>query len=228
MQRVVIITGASSGIGLECVKQFIKLDNLQVVAIARNIGLLNTIKDRSLIVKQCDVLDICNLRSIIRELEEKDFKIDCLINNAGVAFNGEFTVISHDENQNMIDVNVKGLTNMLELVVPHMCRNLKGTIINLSSLADRHPRPNTAVYAATKAYVKSISESLRLQNAKYNIRVTSISPGLVATPLVAKLRGSNVDAIDVENFVAILKFIYLQSQSICIRDLVVAPTSYEG
>ncbi len=228
MQRVVVITGASSGIGLECVKQFLKLDDLQVLAIARNISSLNTIENSSLLIKQCDVQDINKLRSIVDELEDKSCKIDCLINNAGVAFNGDFTAISHDKNENMIDVNVKGLTNVLELVIPHMRKNFQGKVINLSSLADRHPRPNTAVYAATKAYVRSVSESLRQQNAKFNIRVSSISPGMVATPLAAKLRGPDVDAIDVESFVAILKIIYLQPQNICIRDLVVAPTSYEG
>ena len=69
-------------------------------------------------------------------------------------------------------------------VLPIMRENKFGTVINFKFSADRYPRPNNAIYAATKAYVKSLSDSLRLQNAKYNIRVVNLAPALVATPMV--------------------------------------------
>ncbi len=128
----------------------------------------------------------------------------------------------------MIQVNVSGLTNAIELVLPIMQQQQHGTIINISSLADRYPRPLSAVYAATKAYVKSLSDSLRVSCAKDNIRVINLSPALVDTPLLAKVGKNKGAVIDVAEFVKIVKFIYQTPQSICIRDMVIAPTNYEG
>lgn len=226
MKKAIIITGATSGIGLECVKQFLMIDDLYVFALGRNIDSLKLLQCDQLIVKQIDVLNTSEINILVNEISSK-YMIEGLINGAGVAYSGDFLDIDHDKNQQMITVNTIGLTNMIEAVLPVMRVNKKGTILNLSSLADRYPRPNTTVYAATKAYVKNISDSLRVQNAKFNIRVVNISPALVDTPMLTKLRG-DIDTINVSDFVNIVKFIYLQPHNICIRDIVVAPTYYEG
>lgn len=226
MKKAIVITGATSGIGLECVRQFLTIDNLYIFALGRNIDCLKPLECDRLIIKQIDVLNANDISLLIENISTK-YVIDGLINGAGVAYSGDFLDVDHEKNEQMIKVNTIGLTNMVEAILPIMRANKKGTILNLSSLADRYPRPNTTVYAATKAYVKSISDSLRVQNAKFNIRVVNISPALVDTPMLTKLRG-DIDTINVSDFVNIVKFIYMQPDNICVRDIVVAPTYYEG
>lgn len=226
MKKAIVVTGATSGIGFECVRQFLTIDNLYIFALGRNIDSLKPLECDRLIIKQIDVLNANDISLLIENIST-EYVIDGLINGAGVAYSGDFLDIDHEKNEQMITVNTIGLTNMIEAILPIMRANKKGTILNLSSLADRYPRPNTTVYAATKAYVKSISDSLRVQNAKFNIRVVNISPALVDTPMLTKLRG-DIDTINVSDFVNIIKFIYMQPDNICIRDIVVAPTYYEG
>lgn len=226
MKKAIVVTGATSGIGLECIRQFLTIDNLYIFALGRNIDSLKPLECDRLIIKQIDVLNANDISLLIENIST-EYVIDGLINGAGVAYSGDFLDIDHEKNEQMITVNTIGLTNMIEAILPIMRANKKGTILNLSSLADRYPRPNTTVYAATKAYVKSISDSLRVQNAKFNIRVVNISPALIDTPMLTKLRG-DIDTINVSDFVNIVKFIYMQPNNICIRDIVVAPTYYEG
>ncbi|MFN7094114.1 MAG: SDR family oxidoreductase [Burkholderiales bacterium] len=226
IKETIVITGANSGIGLESVKQFLA-SGYQVAAISKNLSNLINIESDELTIYTCDVTDYSCMQKVIADILIKNGMIHGLINNAGVAFYDEFFNIDHDKIDLMLEVNIKGLTNVLELVLPNMQTNKLGTIINISSLADRNPRPKSAVYAATKAYVRSISDSLRLANAKYNIRVTNVAPALIETPLLKKVH-AEASGIGVEKFVEVLKFIYQQPQTVCIRDLVIAPTNYEN
>lgn len=226
LKSAIIITGATSGIGLASIKQFLSIDNLCVIAVGRNIEKIyfNSSRLEKFI---CDVSDfeaVCDLVNNVKT----NYQIVGLVNVAGVVVSGDFVSEQHFAHNAMVDVNIKGLTNCIEVILPIMRENKFGTIINLSSLADRYPRPNTAVYAATKAYVKSLSDSLRMQNAKYNIRVINVAPALIATPMVIDVLGIKDGTIDVEQFAKVIKFLYEQPQDICIRDIVVAPTSYEG
>jgi NADP-dependent 3-hydroxy acid dehydrogenase YdfG len=226
-KKSIIVTGANKGIGFECVKQFCEYytDKL-IIAISRNIDNLQQLNYANLQFIQCDVSQFEQLKSTLGIAN--NYQIEGLINCAGTSYNGDFCDIDNAKMQQMIDVNIKGLTNTVELVLPHMRAQKLGTIINVSSLADRYPRPNSAVYGASKAYVKSLSDSLRVSEAKHNIRVCNISPALIDTPLSRGVRKDAKTKIDVTDFVGITKFIYSQPQSICIRDLVVAPTDYEG
>lgn len=226
-KKSIIITGANKGIGFECVKQFCEYytDKL-IIAISRNIDNLQQLNYANLQFIQCDVSQFEQLKSTLGIAN--NYQIEGLINCAGTSYNGDFCDIDNAKIQQMIDVNIKGLTNTVELVLPHMRAQKLGRVINISSLADRYPRPNSAVYGASKAYVKSLSDSLRVSEAKYNIRVCNISPAIVDTPLLAKIGKNLNEVIAVSDFVNIIKFIYQQPQSVCIRDMVVAPTSYEG
>lgn len=227
-KNAIIITGANSGIGLECVTQFCEeFKHNTIIAISRKLDNLNKLTRTNLISITCDVSDYASLKQIIDQLLLK-YKICGLITCAGTSSNGDFCDISVDKNQQMIDVNVTGLTNSIELIIPHMRTNQYGTIINISSLSDRYPRPNATIYGATKAYVKSLSDSLRVSEAPHNIRICNVSPALIETPLLATL-GKNLNGtIAVSDFVNVIKFIYQQPQSICIRDMVIAPTYYQN
>ena len=226
MKQLMVITGATSGIGLACVSEFLLIDDLYVLALGRNLDKINLTQER-LIKSLCDVSNKEQVDNVVTNVSQ-NYQIVGLINAAGVVAKNEFTNEDHVIHQSMIDVNVVGLTNMTEAILPIMRKYNYGTVMNLSSLADRYPRPSTAVYAATKAYVKSLSDSLRVQNAKYNIRVMNIAPALIETPMVVNGLGIQNDLISVSDFVKFMKVLYLQPQNVCIRDVVIAPTNYVG
>lgn len=226
MKQLMIITGATSGIGLECVKQFLELNDLYILAIGRDFDKFDVSSDR-VIQCICDVTDFNQISNAVDKYKA-DYKIIGLINSAGFCYIGGLSKDNHAKNSQMINVNIQGITNVIEIILPIMQLNKFGTIMNLSSLADRYPRPNNAIYAATKAYVKSLSDSLRMDNAKYNIRIINLAPALVETPMVTSILGINEGTIKVDEFVQIVKQIYLQPHNICVRDIVIAPTSYEG
>ncbi|MFN8770381.1 MAG: SDR family oxidoreductase [Neisseriaceae bacterium] len=228
MSEVIIITGGNSGIGFECVKQFCEtFSDKLIIVVSKNINNLLELSYKNFQYIACDITDYQKLKTLIENIANTH-NIGCLINCAGTAYYNDFCNIDTTKIQQMIDVNIKGLTNAIELVLPYMRKQQLGTIINISSLADRYPRPLAAVYGASKAYVKSISDSLRVSEAKYNIRVCNISPALIDTPLSRKVRQGTWDKIEVEDFVNVIKFVYNQPQSVCIRDLVIAPTNYQN
>ena len=225
--KAVIITGASSGIGSATAKAFSEAGYL-VAMLARNKNIMERFHIPNSIAIECDVTDIESVKNAINLAQEKFGVIDCLINNAGFAKGGEFTEISHDDNQTMIEVNLNGAINCIETILPTMQKNKSGTIINISSVADRKSRPNLAIYAATKAAIKSLSESLRAENAKYGIRVCNIAPAKIKTPLLMASKLSPDQIIPVEDVAKAILWVYEQPKIICIRDLVIAPTYHEA
>jgi NADP-dependent 3-hydroxy acid dehydrogenase YdfG len=223
--QALIITGASSGIGFECVKQFLEL-GYQVIALSRNTQALEALFPQPrLDIRALDLSNSQQLQATFDGILKDYAQIHGLINNAGTSHSHELQDATFEENRQVIELNVQALTECIECVLPRMREQRFGNIINLSSLADRHPRPGNPVYAASKAYVRSLSESLRAANGSFNIRVMSLSPAIVTTPLVERLH-PGVEGIEVERFVELVRFIYQMPQHICVRDLVVAPTSY--
>ena len=224
---LIIITGASSGIGAAVAKLFSEA-GYATALLARNKSVMNTLCLENSISIECDVTDISSVNHAINIAQEKFGAADCLINNAGFAKGGEFTDVSHDDNQKMISVNLNGVINCIESVLPTMQKNKSGTIINISSVADRKSRPTLPVYAATKAAVKSLSESLRTANAKYGIRICNVAPAKIKTPLLMSSNLSDDQIIQVEDMAKAILWIYQQPKTVCIRDIVIAPTYYEA
>lgn len=225
---LVIITGASSGIGKSIAEVF-SASGYPVGLMARN---LREMEKNNLPNSLCQSVDITHhleFKKAIEIAEEKFGPTDCLINNAGFAKCEEFTKIDHADIERMITLNILGVTNGIEVILPGMQTRKSGTIINISSLADRNARPDMAVYAATKAAVKSLSESLRMDNSKHGVRICNVAPAKILTPLSVS-ENKNFDKsslINADDFANIILWIYQQPQSISIRDLVVAPTLYE-
>lgn len=224
---LVIITGASSGIGAAIAKAFAQA-GFKLGLLARNIEAMEALNLPNSICIETDVTDIHSIQAAIKKAEEKFGEIDCLINNAGVAKAGDFTELTHEEHENTVKVNLLGVMNCIEVALPKMRLRKSGTIINISSIADRKARPNIPTYAATKAAVKSLSESLRTANAKYGIRICNVAPAKIQTPMVIKANLNDDQIIPVENMAKAVLWIYEQPQSICIRDIVIAPTYYEA
>lgn len=187
MDKTVMITGATSGIGLACARKFADNGD-RLILTGRNVILLGEIagelkkKGASVLTMVFDVRDREEAARQVEGLPEEWREIDVLVNNAGLALGlepeheGDFT-----DWDTMIDTNIKGLLTMTRLVVPGMVARDKGHVINIGSVAGDAAYANGNVYCATKAAVKTLSDGLRIDVAGTNVRVTNLKPGLVET-----------------------------------------------
>ena len=182
--KIAIVTGASSGMGREFVRQiehlYKELDEIWVIARRRE--RLEELQSRMLTnvrILQGDLLDIDIYEIVEKLLEEKKPNVRMLVNAAGFGKKGEVKEISCREQLEMIDLNCRALTHMTKICIPYMCKGSR--IVNLSSAAAFCPQPSISVYASTKSYVLSFSRSLRTELLKDGIYVTAVCPGPVNT-----------------------------------------------
>ena len=174
MNKIVLITGATSGIGLACARKFAENGD-KLILTGRNEHRLAEIKnelaDTQVLTLAFDVRD-----------REKAKSIDVLVNNAGLALGLEPEYEGNpDDWETMIDTNIMGLLTMTRLIVPSMVERNSGQIINVGSVAGDAAYAGGNVYCATKAAVKALSDGLRIDVANTAIRVTNLKPGLVET-----------------------------------------------
>ena len=187
MNKTVLITGATSGIGLGCARKFAQNGD-RLILTGRNEQRLKEIC-KELTEKGSEVMtlvfDVRNRKvaeKLMTELPEEWKKIDILVNNAGLALGLDPEYEGNlDEWETMIDTNIKGLLTMTRLVVPGMVQRNHGHIINVGSVAGDAAYAGGNVYCATKAAVKALSDGLRIDVANTAIRVTNLKPGLVET-----------------------------------------------
>jgi serine 3-dehydrogenase len=182
--RIVFVTGASSGIGRACARAFAGA-GARLLLCARRVERLQALTDELGIparVFQLDVRDRAAVGQAVDALPEEWRAIDVLVNNAGLSRGltklHDYDLTDIDE---MVDTNVKGLLYVTRAVAPGMVARARGHIINIGSIAGHWTYPNGAVYCATKAAVKSISEGLKMDLLGTPVRVTSVDPGLVET-----------------------------------------------
>jgi hypothetical protein len=187
MNKTVLITGATSGIGLACARKFAENGD-RLILTGRNEQRLNEIR-KELTEKGADVLTLAfdvrdreKAANYIQELPTDWQVIDVLVNNAGLALGLEPEYEGNpDDWETMIDTNIKGLLTMTRLIVPGMVERNRGHIINIGSVAGDAAYAGGNVYCATKAAVKALSDGLRIDVANTAIRVTNLKPGLVET-----------------------------------------------
>ncbi|WP_417195084.1 SDR family oxidoreductase [Bizionia sp.] len=196
--NVIIITGASSGIGKATAKLLAK-KGAKVVLTARSTDKLNTLKKEiednqgEAYVVTADVTDKKAFETVVTKTLEKYGTINSLINNAGLMPLSFVEKLKTDEWNTMVDVNIKGVLNGVSAVLPTLIKNKGGDIINISSMAANRYFPGGAVYCATKSAVKMFSEGLRQELApKYGINVTSIEPGAVDTNLTDTITDEDI------------------------------------
>ena len=201
MNKVVLITGATSGIGLACARKF-AANGDKLILTGRNEQLLAEIKkelDTEVITLAFDVRNREEAEAQISSLPADWQNIDVLVNNAGLALGLEPEYEGDlDDWGTMIDTNIKGLLTMTRLVVPGMVKRNHGHIINVGSVAGDAAYAGGNVYCATKAAVKALSDGLRIDVADTAIRVTNLKPGLVETNFSnVRFRGDNERAANV-------------------------------
>ena len=201
MNKIVLITGATSGIGLACARKF-AANGDKLILTGRNELRLAEIKkelDTAVITLAFDVRNREEAEAQISSLPADWQNIDVLVNNAGLALGLEPEYEGDlDDWGTMIDTNIKGLLTMTRLVVPGMVKRNHGHIINVGSVAGDAAYAGGNVYCATKAAVKALSDGLRIDVADTAIRVTNLKPGLVETNFSnVRFRGDNERAANV-------------------------------
>jgi short-subunit dehydrogenase len=187
MKPTALITGASSGIGLELAKLFAR-DGFNLVLIARRYDRLKAIADdlektHNIQVKYCakDLAVSSAADEILQSINSEMLNIDVLINNAGFGWHGEFAKMDLADALEMIQVNITSLTHLTRLLLPEMIQRKRGKILNVASTAAFQPGPLMATYYASKAYVLNFSLALSEELQGTGITVTALCPGPTST-----------------------------------------------
>ncbi|TRZ39578.1 SDR family oxidoreductase [Niallia circulans] len=239
--KVVIITGASSGIGEATAKGLAEKGAKVVLAARREERLKNLVKNIEQLggeakYKVTDVTSSEQVQSLANFAIKEYGQIDVLINNAGImpgSFLHQNNVSEWDET---IDINVKGVLYGIGAVLPHMRERSSGHIVNISSVAGHeNPYPSGVVYYLTKHAVRLISEGLRAEEAMFdsNVRVTNISPGAIDTDLKYTVKDPEVreqvvkmyeqKTLSSEDMAKGIIYAINQDEQIAINEMIVRP-----
>ncbi|EGR2183063.1 SDR family oxidoreductase [Vibrio parahaemolyticus] len=238
MKKLVVITGASSGIGEAIARRFSE-EGHPLLLVARRVERLEALNLPNTLCEKVDVTDQASLITAIEKAEAQFGPADVLANNAGVMLLGQIDTQDAAEWKRMFDVNVLGLLNGMHSVLASMKARNSGTIINISSIAGKKAFPDHAAYCGTKFAVHAISENVREEVAASNVRVTTIAPGAVETELLSHTTSQDIkDGYDAwkvdmggvlaaDDVARAVMFAYQQPQNVCIREIALAPTKQQ-
>ncbi|EGQ8959617.1 SDR family oxidoreductase [Vibrio parahaemolyticus] len=238
MKKLVVITGASSGIGEAIARRFSE-EGHPLLLVARRVERLEALNLPNTLCEKVDVTDQASLITAIEKAEAQFGPADVLVNNAGVMLLGQIDTQDAAEWKRMFDVNVLGLLNGMHSVLAPMKARNSGTIINISSIAGKKTFPDHAAYCGTKFAVHAISENVREEVAVSNVRVTTIAPGAVETELLSHTTSQDIkDGYDAwkvdmggvlaaDDVARAVMFAYQQPQNVCIREIALAPTKQQ-
>ncbi|MYB04530.1 MAG: SDR family NAD(P)-dependent oxidoreductase [Acidimicrobiaceae bacterium] len=180
MGKVVLITGASAGMGREAAILMAQQGH-RVYAAARRLGLMEDLAEHGVTPVELDVTDGDGNERVVSRIIDSEGRIDVLINNAGFGLYGPVEDIPLDDARYQFEVNLFGLAHLTQLVLPHMRAQGSGRIVNVSSVGGKVYSPFGAWYHATKHALEGWSDCLRLETAPFNIDVVVIEPGLIKT-----------------------------------------------
>jgi NAD(P)-dependent dehydrogenase (short-subunit alcohol dehydrogenase family) len=203
-KRVILVTGASSGIGLATSLKLIE-DGHTVYGGARRMAALGPIVDAGGQALSLDVTDEATMRAAVEEMLKREARIDVLINNAGYGSYGAVEDVPMEEARRQVEVNLFGLAGMTRLVLPHMRAQASGAIINISSMGGTIYFPLGAWYHATKHAVEAFSDCLRLEVKRFGIDVVIIAPGAIDTGFNAIVRDQVLAASGDGNYAEMAK-----------------------
>ncbi len=240
MKKLVVITGASSGFG-KALAQMFSADGYPLLLLARRVELLEAMNLPNTICKKVDVTNRAEFETAVRFAEEKFGKTDLIINNAGIMLLGNLETQDANEWQKMLDVNVMGVMNGMQIVMNDMKERNGGTIINISSIAGVKPFGNHAAYCASKYGVVGLSEVARMELSAHNVRVMRICPGAVATELLSHTTSeeikegyntwkNSVGAVNItaQDVAKTIKFAYELPQGVNLREIQIADTKQDA
>ena len=237
--KVVVITGASSGLG-EAAARHLSAQGASVVLGARRVERLQSLaKDLSreggkALAVETDVSNCDAVKKLVDTAVQTCGRIDVMINNAGLMPQAPLELLKVNEWDRMIDVNIKGMLYGVAAALPYMKQQKSGHFINVSSVAGHKVGPGFAVYAATKFAVRALSEGLRQETKSYNIRTTVISPGAVASELANTVTDPETaarlhkyyeeTAIPADSFARAVAFAINEPQEVDVNEILFRPT----
>jgi NADP-dependent 3-hydroxy acid dehydrogenase YdfG len=240
--KVVIITGASSGMGEAAARHLSSLGATVVLGARRADRIEKLAKEivdeggKALAIA-ADVTQRNQVKKLVDAAVEQFGRVDVLLNNAGIMPLSLMESLHLDEWDKMIDVNIKGVLNGIAAVLPYIKEQKSGQIINTSSVAGHKVFGGSAVYSATKFAVRALTEGLRMEVKPYNIRTTIVCPGAVKTELLehitdADVRQANEDyvgavGISPDSFARVVAFAISQPEDVDINEIIFRPTSQE-
>lgn len=181
-RKIVLITGGSSGIG-KAIGTYLKSKGFSVYGTTRELKNHPNFLDFELL--ELDVRDAVSVQFAIRQIIEKEGRLDVLINNAGIGITGPIEETPHDEILKAFDTNCHGPLHMIKAVLPQMREQRAGLIINITSIAGYMGLPYRGVYSATKGALALITEALRMETKDFGIHMTTLAPGDFATNIAA-------------------------------------------
>ncbi|MGR2660389.1 SDR family oxidoreductase [Chromobacterium haemolyticum] len=234
-QGLIVITGASSGIGAATAR-LLSQQGHPLLLLARRIERLEALTLPNTLCRAVDVTDRAQLAAAVAEAEGRFGPVDAIVNNAGVMLLGQMAEQAPEEWKTMFDVNVHGLLNGIHAVLGGMVERKRGTVINISSVAGRKTFPNHVAYCGTKFAVHAMSENLREEVADHGVRVVTIAPGAVDTELLSHTSSEAIKAgyeawkqemggvLAAEDVARAIVYAYQQPQNVCIREIVLAAT----
>ncbi len=205
-RETVLITGASAGIG-EALAECFANGGYNLVLVARSGDKLNVIAKRlelahgvKVVAEPADLSKPDAAEKLAASMKRRKIAVDVLVNNAGVLEQGLFVNMKTERHQDMISLNIAGLTAMLAHFVPLMVARGSGRILNVASIAAFQPIPSLATYAATKAYVLSLTESLSEELKGTGVTITALCPGVTATNMINTVKEANAQAAKMPEF----------------------------
>ena len=179
-RQVILLTGASSGIGYDTAAALAKQGH-KVYAAARRVERMEPLREWGVVPLQMDVTDEESMRQGVQTLLDREGRIDVLINNAGYGFFGAVENVPMDDARNQLEVNIFGLARLCQLVLPTMRKQHSGRIINISSVAGKTVFYYGGWYHVSKYAVEALSDALRMEVKPFGIDVVIIEPGAIKT-----------------------------------------------
>ena len=190
-QKYALITGGSSGIGLELAKLFAK-DQYNLILVARKSDELEKAASE---LKQFGVEVLTISKDLFKreapgelydEVKAKGIQIDALVNDAGQGQYGLFTDTDINRELDIIQLNIGATISLIKCFLPEMLARKEGKILNLSSIAGKTPGPYQSVYHGTKAFIQSFTEAIRSENKDSGVTITALLPGATDTDFFNK------------------------------------------
>ena len=236
--KVVVITGASSGMGAETARHLVRA-GAKVILGARRLDRLHQLADELGISHehcvQTDVTDKAQVQALVDQAVNLYGRIDVMLSNAGVMPLAKLQELKIDEWNAMIDINLRGVLHGIAAALPYMQKQKSGQFITTASLAGHMVGPDMAVYSATKYAVRALAEGLRQEVKPYNIRSTILSPGSVATELANSISNPELaqwvndftkeHAMSADSYARCVLFAISQPENVDINEILFRPTS---